>query len=167
MMVTPISSYGTSSVYMSSTQTDSEYEDIKKELIKYGVSPTGIKSIDEDMLEQVKAEQAEKANPAQPAAKEITYDETSISIFKDMMDKMQINSTNDPEQDVLNVSNAIKEKLLNKNISDQERELYINYKLNLDQVISKTGIAVGIFVLTDEMRGATQLGEENKRLLKI
>lgn len=167
MIVTAISAYGTSATYTSNSQIDSDYEEIQEKLIGYGVSPTGIKSIDEDMLEQVQAEQAAKANPAPSAAKQITYDETSISIFKDMMDKMQINSTNDPEQDVLNVSNAIKEKLLNKNISDQERELYINYKLNLDQVISRTGIAVGIFVLTDEMLGATQLGEENKKLLKI
>ena len=144
------------------TESLKEYYKTKKEVSKsikeFNLDSKKTQSLGKDFDEELAKGIDSSAGKVEKAAE---------NLAKKTKNKLKIN-LGDLFYEENNTAPNIKSSKINgslKNINKYTSGNSNVFQRDLDEIITKTGVSVGIFVLTDEMKGATQLGEENKQML--
>ena len=152
MSVNQISAYN-----LGYKNTDSEYEEIKRKLAKYGIASTGNKSADKARLQQAERNLKKELNNKE--TEEEQQSDLVPAAWKKVMNKLELKASGNIQNDYMNAIQIIKQKLENNDNGD-EKEFYKNIKSELDSLVASCNAAT-----TASMLGANALSNYNRQML--
>ena len=152
MSVNQISAYN-----LGYKNADSEYEEIKRKLAKYGIASTGNKSADKARLQQAERNLQKEIKNSQTE----TEQESDLipAAWKKVMNELGLKATGNIESDYTAAVQLIKQKLANNDNSEEE-EFYKNIKSELDTLVATCSATVSA-----SMIGANALSNYNRQIL--
>lgn len=156
----------------STKQIDTEYEEIKKQLMAMGLEPSGSKTADKVKLNQAikekELEEAQKANSSSTISNAAQTEETEetdelTETYKNILTELGVTQTDDVEYDYDQAIKQIESKL--KEAADPyEQSRLLSLKSRLDYEVNSMGYSVQS-LSSSAMTGATAMGEMNKQML--